>query len=279
MEIKKIGVIGCGVLGGSIIQKSRLLGWEVFVWDNNKNVIRYCCENFNCIGLEDSWFELKNLDLVCIATPLDFEIQVLERLSEILPETCLVTDVGSVKQRIVQAASLFFPTGNFVGAHPMAGSEKTGIEFSKLDLFEGKRCFLTPGNGVNPTMLVRARFFWESMGAKVFEKSSHEHDAIVAAVSHLPQIMASTLCAALAKDTPLEFLKYAGNGFKDTTRIAASDPSMWASIILENKENIKSCLHLFKEMLADVESIVLNGDKTKLLDILESGNCYRKTLE
>jgi len=161
-----------------------------------------------------------------------------------------------------------------VGAHPMAGSEKTGWEHGNADLFEGRTCFVTPVAATQPEAAAMVVKFWRDLGAEVVSVEPDRHDEIVAHISHLPQVLASSLCAFLStRDTA--WRNYAGAGLRDTTRIAASDPKIWRAVFEENRDEVLRALRDFQDDLQGLQAALANRDFVEVSARLERGRAYR----
>ncbi|MFK7850507.1 MAG: prephenate dehydrogenase [Akkermansiaceae bacterium] len=240
----KITVLGGGLLGGSIAlaigEKADLKLWF------RKN---QAAENAKIAGFTSATADLEmavaDCELLILAVPVGAMPDLLTRAIHAgLPSAAIVTDVGSVKQNPhLQLDEIIAETGNtFVGSHPMAGSERNGIEASRKDLFEGAACLLTNDSDASEASKNKVEIFWKSLGCRTKWLSAAEHDEIVARISHLPHITAaSTILSALENNT--EHGQFAGGGLRDTTRVAAGNPSMWAEILTENKDSVIKLLH------------------------------------
>jgi len=217
--------------------------------------------------------------LVVIAAPVTQILPLLRKIAPHLPAHAIVTDVGSVKSAICREAQAALadaaPHAHFVGSHPMAGSEKTGWEHAQADLFEGRTCFVTPLAETDPHATETVAAFWEVLGSKVVRVAPTEHDEIVAHISHLPQALASTLCAALARKNA-DWHHYAGGGLRDTTRIAGSDPQLWRTIFEQNRDAILRALDDFETELRGFRDALAAKDYDTLTDALARGQNYRQ---
>ena len=217
----------------------------------------------------------RDADLVVIAAPVDRIVPLLRQIAACLKPGALVCDVGSVKGEISRLGhDALGGKAHFVGAHPMAGSEKTGWEHGKADLFEGRTCFVTPVASTAPEALERAAAFWKELGAEVVTIEPDRHDEIVAHISHLPQALASSLCAFLSTRDPA-WRNFAGAGLRDTTRIAASDPKLWRTILEENRDEVLRALRDFQDDLQGLQAALANRDFVEVTARLERGRAYR----
>ena len=211
-----------------------------------------------------------------MAARVDTIVPLVQQIAPVLPEGAIVTDVGSVKGEIARLGhvALAGTKAHFIGAHPMAGSEKTGWEHSTADLFERRTCFVTPLPDSDPRAVGTVVGFWRALGAEVVTVNADEHDEIVAHISHLPQVIASSLCAFLATKDPA-WRNHAGGGLRDTTRIAASDPQIWRSILTQNRDEVLRALRQFQEELHQFQTALANGDYVDVTARLERGKAYR----
>ena len=206
-------------------------------------------------------------DLVVMATPVESMPHLARKARPALCRRCVVTDVGSVKGSIVsRMETLLRSTCHFVGAHPMAGSEKSGIFIASPTLFDGATCIITPTRKTSPTAARKVRKLWKELGCRVVTLSPRQHDLNIALVSHLPHVVASCVVNALAHGSrdALSTIKLAGQGFKDTTRIAAGSPDLWAGICMENRDAILRSLKSFGEELSEFTELLQHEDRDGL---------------
>jgi len=217
-------------------------------------------------------------DLVVICTPVDCIIPLFKEIKPSLKPHSLVTDVGSTKSLICrQAITEATDQVHFVGAHPMAGSEKNGMDFAREDLFVNNPCIVTPLENSNDSAVSRVVQFWKSLGAITFIRTPEDHDEIVAHISHLPHIIASSLCQFLDRKPDI-WEQLASSGLRDTTRVASGDPVMWKAIIETNQEEIKRALSKFQDELQRIHSALTNGNMLEIVAILEKGKEFRDRL-
>jgi prephenate dehydrogenase len=213
--------------------------------------------------------------LVVICAPVDRIVPLTAEIAPALAPGAIVTDVGSVKGEICRLGSARVPAGtHFVGSHPMAGSEKTGWEHATPSLFVRRTVFVTPLPGTDPAAAERVAAFWSALEAEVATVEPDVHDEIVANISHLPQVLASVLCAALAKRDP-RWRNFAGGGLRDTTRIAGSDPKLWKTILEQNRDEVLRALRAYQDELHGIERALANRDWFEAQAILERGKSYR----
>lgn len=209
--------------------------------------------------------------LIILCTPVETMADLAQQIALAdLPDDCLVTDVGSVKGQVVSDLEpLLGP--RFIGSHPMAGSEKTGIEVARENLFEKAACLLTPRAGVDTS---RLRSFWEKLGCRVLEMSPEEHDVKVARISHLPHMMAVVTTLAALRTDPSAVACVAG-GFRDSTRVAAGDPGLWTGIAMGNRAALTEQLRAASTALTELLQILDQADESALRQFLAEGKALR----
>jgi len=256
----KLCIIGVGLIGGSIARAARKynLCKEISAYgreQDSANLLRA-----QELKVVDSYsFDLAealvDADCVVIATPVGAMPAIFKQLVPYWSDKALYMDAGSTKGNVVSALQDvfgFIPT-NFIPAHPIAGAENSGVEAALDDLFQGRRLILTPTEQADPGFLFVAQEFWQTIGSDVSLMSVEQHDAVLAATSHLPHILAFSLVDLLGKkDETVDIFKYAAGGFKDFTRIASSDPTMWLDICMANKEQI---IPLIQELCTELQGI------------------------
>ena len=270
-------IIGVGLIGGSlgmILRRKRLASNVVGVGRRIENL-----KTAVTIGAIDRYVvdpreAVKDADLVILATPVDTYERHLKEWASCLRAGAIVTDVGSVKGDLVVRSERQIPAGvHFVGAHPIAGKEKTGAAAGSEDLFSGRRCILTPTQQTNPQALEQVRALWQEAGAVVLTMDPQLHDKILGAVSHLPHVAAFALMNALVdirSEVPaLDLAGHSGGGLRDTTRIAASSPEMWRDIFLWNRENVVGCIRAYERSLGELRQLIQTGDAAGIEKMLE----------
>jgi prephenate dehydrogenase len=212
--------------------------------------------------------------LVVLCTPVETIVPLLEQIAPALDSTALVTDVGSTKSLICRQARGVSGDFHFIGSHPMAGSERTGMAHARGDLFEGAACILTPLDEDADTEITRLQELWQAVGMQVVKTTPEKHDEIVAHISHLPHLLASSLCSYLAaKDH--DWKQLAGGGLRDTTRVAAGDPGLWQQILGQNREEVLRAIDGFEHELHALKTALLEDDRPTLLKQLSRGQHYR----
>ncbi|HVS52831.1 MAG TPA: prephenate dehydrogenase/arogenate dehydrogenase family protein [Opitutaceae bacterium] len=274
----QLAILAPGLLGGSVARAARARGvaQRIVLWARRPEVRLKLREQPWCDEAADTPEDaVRGANIVVIAAPVDRIVPLLRQIAPALAPGTLVTDVGSVKGEIVRLGdSALRGRAHFVGAHPMAGSEKTGWEHSSAALFEHRTCFVTPLEHTDRAALEQAVKFWRDLGAEVVTVDPDAHDEIVAHISHLPQVLASSLCAFLATKNPA-WRNHAGGGLRDTTRIAASDPQLWRTILEQNRDEVLRALRQFEEELHAFQIALANRDYVEVAARLERGKAYR----
>lgn len=282
MKLEQLCIIGVGLMGGSVAlaAKARGICREVIGVDQNLENLLQAKElgviDSACHGIAEGAAEAEG---VVIATPVGATSKVLEALRPVWSQRAFYTDVGSTKTNVVAAAQSIFGEipENFVPAHPIAGRELSGAKAAAAGLFSGKRVIITPlaTTGVRP--LEKVRCFWQALGAEVHDMSVRHHDHVLAATSHLPHVIAYALTHMLGrKDEKDEIFQYAAGGFKDFTRIASSDPLMWADICIANQQEIVAFLRQFEAELSSFGERLEQGDKQAILEFFQEAKAARQ---
>jgi prephenate dehydrogenase len=277
-QIEQLTILAPGLLGGSVARAAHARGLvkRIVIWARRPETRLRLREQPWCTAVADTaTAAVEGAALVVVAPPVDKIVPLVGEVATALSANAVVTDVGSVKGEIARhATKLIGANGHFVGAHPMAGSEKTGWEHSSAELFVKRTCFVTPLPETNPAALEQVVRFWSDVGAEVTTVDADRHDEIVAHISHLPQAIATTLCSFLAKKDPA-WRNFAGGGLRDTTRIAASDAEMWRSIFEQNRDEVLRALRHFEDELHGFKSALANRDYVEIAARLERGKAYR----
>lgn len=260
--------------------ESRGLARRVVVWARRPEQRIRCLDQTWCHAALDNPEEaVAGADLVVLCPPVDAIVPLVERIAPHLKPDVLVTDVGSTKSLICRKARFAIGRAQttFVGAHPMAGSERSGLEHARADLFEGAPCFVTPLEEDDPEPVERVVSFWHRLGMEVITSTPEHHDEIVAHISHLPHVLASVLCQLLGRRDG-EWSRFAGNGLKDTTRVASGSPQLWKSILTQNRDEVVRALGAMEDDLHRLRSALINGDDLTVLATLERGKAFRDQL-
>lgn len=275
-------ILAPGLLGASLGMATRELGLakRIHVWARRAETRRACADEAWCDAVfPDPADAAEGSDLVVLCPPVDAIVPLVKQVSSKIQPGALVTDVGSTKSRICRLASHLVPEGSFfVGSHPMAGSEKSGMEHASGDLFRNRACLVTPleESPADPVDALVA--FWKSLGMEVTTMSPEKHDEIVAQISHLPHLLASLLALHLSRK-PAAWQAFCGNGLRDTTRIAAGNSGIWRSIFEENKDELLRAMDEFERELARMRSSLHNGEWAHVRHLLELGKSYREGLD
>lgn len=283
METTTIGFIGLGLIGGSIAKAIRKFHPEYTIKAythtpetlekaSASGVVHVCCDRL------DERFG--DCDFIFLCAPVRTNISYLATLKALIKPSCVITDVGSVKNDIHLAVEGLGMGANFIGGHPMAGSEKTGFDNSADYLIENAYYIITPSDEIGEDKVEAYKELVRSLGSLPLVLSYSEHDFITAGVSHLPHIIASTLVNEIARlDGPEEHMKLiAAGGFKDITRIASSSPEMWQHICLSNREMILKVIDVYKDMLDEARKLVSSSDEEGIYKMFESSRNYRDSL-
>jgi prephenate dehydrogenase len=276
--LEQLTILAPGLLGGSVAKAARQRGLarRIVLWSRRpENRLQLRAQSW-CDEVRDTPEEaVRGAGLVVLAAPVDKIIMLAQMVGPRLAPGTLVTDVGSVKGEITRLGHAAMPPGvYFVGAHPMAGSEKTGWEHATETLFEERPCFVTPLAGTDAGALAAVGRFWHELGAEVTILDPDAHDEIVAHISHLPQVVATNLCHFLARKNPA-WRNFAGGGLRDTTRIGAGDPTMWVEILQQNREEVLRALGQFQDELRAFQTALANRDFVEIRARLERGKAYR----
>jgi prephenate dehydrogenase len=274
---KKLCIIGVGLIGGSIARAARERNPALHIVGFGRNEDSANLAVAKSTGVVDDYTlniadAVKDADCVVIATPVGSYQSVLRTLKPHWSTQTLYTDAGSTKGSVVDACLAVFGKvpENFVPAHPIAGAEQSGVMAAKADLFQQKCVIITPLAGTDSDALQQVQQFWEGLGAVVALMSTEQHDAILAATSHLPHILAFALVDLLGrKDEQVEIFKYAAGGFKDFTRIASSDPTMWLDICLANKQQLMPLIDELQAELGKIQHFLANGDDQQLFETFQ----------
>jgi prephenate dehydrogenase len=264
-DFKGILIIGLGLIGGSFGGSLKNEGYKGKIYGFDlKNERVKIAEEKNII--DQGFTDLESIpwdqiDLVVIASPVKTFLKVAESIKPFLKEGTIVTDVGSVKGDLVKQMKDILQPFRFVGGHPIAGTEKEGVENAVIGLFKNKRFIITDDN--LDEAVEKIKNLWEDLGSKVEFMNPHDHDFIFASVSHLPHAVAFALVHSLiglSDISKIDLFKYPGAGFKDFTRIAASSPEIWKDIFLENKDNLLKTIEEYQKALEVLKKLIENED-------------------
>jgi prephenate dehydrogenase len=281
VQFQKITIVGVGLLGGSIglaARKFRVAG-EIAGFVRREKTIAEC-EKFSVtdFATTDLPAAVSNSDLVILCTPLSQMLPLTKQFLPALKRGAIVTDVGSVKASVVrELESLIQKSGaHFVGGHPMAGGEKTGVASARENLFEKAVCVLTPAKKSNAIAIHKLEQFWKSLGARVLKLPPEQHDLFASRTSHLPHIVAAALANLVLNPTnPKLQSQLCANGFRDTTRIASGSPEMWRDITLSNRKNLARSLDVFISELQKFQRVLKNADAKAISKTFETAKSRR----
>jgi cyclohexadieny/prephenate dehydrogenase len=278
VRLKQLTILAPGLLGGSVARAARArdVAERIVIWSRRPETRLQLREQPWCDAVADTAADAaRDASLVVLAPPVNQIVPLAQEIASHLPSGAVVTDVGSVKGEIARLGQAAVgERAQFVGAHPMAGSEKTGWENSTAELFVGRPCFITPLAQTSAAARETVAGFWRSLGAEVVTVNPDEHDEIVAHISHLPQAIASSLCSFLAQKNQT-WRNFSGGGLRDTTRIAGSDPQLWRTIVEQNRDELLRALDGFAEELHGFRSALANRDYVEVVARLERGRAYR----
>jgi cyclohexadieny/prephenate dehydrogenase len=282
-SFNKIALIGFGLIGGSIARAARGQGLaaEIVTTARSAKSRARVAE----LGIVDRVVETnaeaaKDADLVILCIPVGACGPVAQEIADHLKPGAIVSDVGSVKGAVVRDMAPYLPDGvHFVPAHPVAGTEHSGPDSGFAELFINRWCILTPPEGTDPNAVEKLGAFWTALGARVEVMTPDHHDLVLAITSHLPHLIAYTIVGTadeLEGVTQSEVLKFSAGGFRDFTRIAASDPTMWRDVFLTNKDAVLEMLGTFNEDLSKLTRAIRRGDGEALFEHFSRTRAIRR---
>jgi prephenate dehydrogenase len=278
MMFKRVTIIGLGLIGGSLALaiKEKKLAKEIVGISRRKSTIDKAIKNkivnSATLDLKDG---VKDSDLVIIAAPVLKIIDIAKLIAPFLKKGAVLTDAGSTKSRIVSDMErVRFKGADFVGSHPIAGSEKSGIQYANKDLFKGSFCILTKTKKTNPKAVTCLKKFWAGLGMRVAVMSPEAHDKMLSGISHMPHAVSVGIVNSVGKN----YLKLAAGGFKDTTRIASGEPELWKDIFLTNRNNLIKDIEILKKELSGMQTALKNNNGAYLLKRLGKAKVIRDSL-
>jgi cyclohexadieny/prephenate dehydrogenase len=281
----KIAIIGLGLIGSSIAHAARRggLAKEIAGHDASPDVLDRAGKIGFCDTLHaDIGDCVEDAQLVILCTPVGAYRQLAEQIAPSLAKGTILSDVGSVKGAVIRDVAPFVPQDvHFIPAHPIAGTEFSGPEAGFASLFDGRWTILTPVPGSDKQAVEKLKAFWQGLGSQVDVMEWNHHDLVLAITSHLPHLIAYNIVGTahdLEKVTEGEVIKYSASGFRDFTRIAASDPTMWRDVFLNNRDAVLEVLGRFNEDLAVLQRAVRNGDGQFLFDFFTRNRAIRKAI-
>ncbi|WP_172300430.1 prephenate/arogenate dehydrogenase family protein [Pseudoruegeria sp. HB172150] len=279
----RVALIGLGLIAGSmgLAMRQHGLAGEIVGTARSAETRDVAVGLGLCDRVTETAAEaVKDADLVVLAVPVGAMEDVAREIGPYLKPGATVTDVGSVKKHVIDAVSPYLPEGvDFVAGHPLAGTEHSGPHAGFATLFVNRWCLLIPTEGARPEAVARLRALWEGMGAKVDEMDPEHHDLVLAVTSHAPHLIAYTMVGVaddLRRVTDTEVINYSAAGFRDFTRIAASDPTMWRDVFLTNKDATLEILGRFTEELFALQRAIRTGDGQQLFDYFTRTRAIRR---
>ncbi len=281
----RIALIGIGLIGSSIARdvKALDLAKEVVVSTRSPETLKRAEElqlgTSYALSAADA---VEGADLVIVSVPVGASEAVARQIAPHLKPGAIVTDVGSTKASVIAQMAPHMPENvHFIPGHPLAGTEKSGPDAGFTGLFQGRWCIFTPLPGTDAAALAKLKAFWEALGSKIDEMDPGHHDKVLAIVSHLPHIIAYNIVGTaddLETVTESEVIKYSASGFRDFTRLAASDPTMWRDVCLHNKDAILEMLARFSEDLAYLQRAIRWGEGDKLFELFTRTRAVRRSI-
>ena len=281
----RIALIGIGLIGSSlarVIRREGLAG-EIVVSTRSRETLARA----EALGLGDRYAAdaaeaVRDADLVVVSVPVGASGAVAKEIAPALKPGAIVTDVGSTKASVIAQMQPHMPPHvHFIPGHPLAGTEKSGPDAGFAELFTNRWCILTPLDGTDPAALEKLAAFWRACGSNIDTMDPQHHDMVLAMVSHLPHIIAYNIVGTaddLQTVTKSEVIKYSASGFRDFTRLAASDPTMWRDVCLHNKDAILEMLARFSEDLSALQRAIRWGDGDKLFDLFSRTRAVRRSI-
>jgi cyclohexadieny/prephenate dehydrogenase len=284
-RLDTIALIGIGLIGSSLARviRARKLARRIVISTRSAETLKRAEQ----LGLGDTYLSdageaVKEADLVIVSVPVGASGAVAERIAPHLKPGATVTDVGSTKRSVINQMQPYMPdTVHFIAGHPIAGTEHSGPGAGFETLFDGRWCILTPLPNVDAEALARLTAFWQGCGSHVDVMDPDHHDTVLAITSHLPHIIAYNIVGTaddLASDTKSEIIKYSASGFRDFTRLAASDPVMWRDVCLHNRDAILDMLGRFSEDLTALRRAIRRGEGDTLLDLFTRTRAIRRNI-
>jgi len=284
-DINTLTIIGCGLIGSSVARAARQSGAAAKIAVVDADAANL--EKARSLAVADSYYAsadegVAGADLVIMAVPVGAMASVAESISSSLKAGAILSDVGSVKSSVLKSVRPVVPDSvHFIPGHPVAGTEQSGPEAGFASLFDGRWCILTPPEGADAGAVATLSAFWTKLGSKVDIMTADHHDLVLAITSHVPHLIAYNIVGTandLETVTRSEVIKYSAGGFRDFTRIAASDPTMWRDVFLNNKEAVLEMLGRFTEDLTALQRAIRWGDGEALFDLFSHTRDIRKRI-
>ncbi|MFC1497026.1 prephenate dehydrogenase [Verrucomicrobiota bacterium] len=263
--MKRLAIIGLGLMGGSLglAVKKKGLAESVCGYarreENRRDALKQGVVDSVCDRPEDA---VKDADLVIFCVPVLVIPELVKICKSSLMDKCVVTDVGSTKAHVVSEVSALLgdSAAEFIGSHPMAGSDQNGLDAARMDLYNDAMVVITPSGSVDAETVTKVKEFWQSLGAEVVSMDPEKHDSIIARTSHLPHLVASMLVSNLVRDNDQEICRFCGSGFRDTTRIAGGSEDIWHDIVKTNKFSVGRELEELGKILKRVKAMIDKDD-------------------
>ncbi len=282
MTINRVAIIGLGLLGGStgLAIKARCPQITTTGYDRDETVRAKAAER-GLVGAvcDTAAVAVANADLVILCVPVGAMADAAHALAPGLAPHAIISDVGSSKAAVAEALAAALPGACIIPAHPVAGTEQSGPEAGFATLFAGRWCIITPPEGADPAAVAALSDFWTQLGSKVELMDAAHHDLVLAVTSHIPHLIAYTIVGTasdLEDVTQSEVIKYSAGGFRDFTRIAASDPVMWRDVFLTNRGAVLEMLGRFSEDLTALQRAIRSGDGDTLLELFTRTRAIRR---
>ena len=282
---KQITILGVGLIGASLAlscRQRKLVGHIVGFGRNAANLKNAQERNIIDSGSTDLKTAVEGSDLIILCTPVGVLVERVREMVPFLLDGCIITDAGSVKGPMVDKIDTLLPnTLRYVGAHPIAGGEQSGLEAARADLLTDAKCIITPTANTQTEALERVTEFWSEVGMQTLTMDAHEHDTVFGALSHLPHVVAYALMNTVANvktESYGDILSMSGGGLKDITRIASSDPVMWRDICLQNKVPVVTLINQFQNALENIKTLIEQDQAEALEETFANANVHRGKL-
>jgi len=282
---KQITIMGIGLIGASLAHscRQRKLVERIIGFGRSAANLKKAQErNIIDSGSTDLKTAVTGSDLIVLCTPVGILVERVREMIPFLQDGCIITDAGSVKGPLVEEIDTLIPnTVHYVGAHPIAGGEQSGLEAANADLLTGAKCIITPTANTQAEALQRVTGFWTEVGMQTLTMEAHEHDTVFGALSHLPHVVAYALMNTVANVKTAshgDILSMSGGGLKDITRIASSDPVMWRDICLKNKLPVVKLINQFQSTLENIKTLIEQDQAEALQETFANANVHRGKL-
>jgi prephenate dehydrogenase len=277
----KITIMGVGLLGASFalaLKKNRLCNSITGYGRNRENLLKAKERNIIDSFELDPASACEDADLIMLSTPVGSFLDMVKVISPSLKKGAILTDVGSVKGRLVREIEKILPKSvHYIGGHPIAGSDRSGIDSANSGLFRNAKCIITPTENSDPDALEKIQALWKSLGSDILNLSPEEHDRIYASVSHLPHVVAYAMVNTVA-DMDRSYLDFSGKGFMDATRIASSSEELWNDICLLNRDNLVEVIAVFQKNLERLEQYLKAGNSDSLKNEFRKARILREQI-